>query len=74
MLAGASAVTMLVFQFGALSGVRPEPVEEIAAVIRANRTTERIGEFQVFVRNLTFYTGVRQTELFNHPQAREFIT
>ncbi|MGE3403939.1 MAG: ArnT family glycosyltransferase [Vicinamibacterales bacterium] len=73
-LAGTSAVFMLAVQFGALSGVRPEPVEEVAALIRANRTTERIGEFQVFVRNLTFYTGVRQTELFNHPQAREFVS
>jgi 4-amino-4-deoxy-L-arabinose transferase-like glycosyltransferase len=72
-LAGASAVFMLAVQFGALSGIRPEPVEEIAALIRANRTDERIGEFQVFVRNLTFYTGVKQTELFNQPQAREFI-
>ena len=72
-MASVSVVAMLSLQFGALSGIRPEPVEEMAALVRANRTAEPIGEYQVFVRNLVFYTGVKQTELFNETNALDFM-
>jgi hypothetical protein len=59
--------------FGALAGNRPEAVEQMAALIRANRTSEPIGVLAVFTRNLGFYTGVPRVELFDVKQASDFI-
>ncbi len=65
---------LLTVQFGALAGVRPEPVEEMAALVRANRAAaERVGEYKVFVRNLVFYAGFKQEDLFNEAMALEFL-
>jgi 4-amino-4-deoxy-L-arabinose transferase-like glycosyltransferase len=72
-MTGAGAVALLSLQFGAMAGVRPEPVEEMAALVRANHGAEPIGEYQVFVRNLGFYTGTRQTELYDESQAVSFL-
>lgn len=71
----ASAVALLLsVQFGALAGRRPEPVEEMAALVRAHRTAdERVGAYDVFVRNLIFYTGFQQAELFDDTRALEFM-
>lgn len=71
----ACAVTLLLaLQFGALSGRRPEPVEEMAALIQAQRTAaEPVGEYEVFVRNLGFYTRVKQVELFDEARALDFL-
>jgi hypothetical protein len=50
------AVLVLCVQFGALSGIRPEPVEEMAALVATHRTQdEPVGEYQAFVRNMVFY-------------------
>jgi 4-amino-4-deoxy-L-arabinose transferase-like glycosyltransferase len=68
-----AAVLLLSIQFGALAGVRPEPVETMAALIAANRTSEEVGSYQVFVRNLIFYTRFRQVELFNEARALDFL-
>jgi 4-amino-4-deoxy-L-arabinose transferase-like glycosyltransferase len=69
-----SVVLLLAVQFGGLSGGRPEPVETMAALIRAHRTGgEAVGQYQVFVRNLVFYTGFRQTSLFDESRALDFI-
>ena len=70
---GASLVALLAMQFGAFSGVRPEPAEQMAALVKANHASEAVGEYQVFVRNLTFYTGVQQEEIFNESQALSFL-
>jgi 4-amino-4-deoxy-L-arabinose transferase-like glycosyltransferase len=69
-----AAVTMLALQFGALSGIRPEPVEQMAALIRHHRTaSEPVGGYQVFVRNLIFYTGFPQVEIFDDRGVVEFF-
>ena len=68
-----AAILLLTVQFGALSGVRPEPVEQMAALISAHRLDEPIGTYQVFVRNLGFYTGLAQRDLFNEPLALDFL-
>ena len=69
-----AAGLLLTVQFGALAGVRPEPVEQMAALIRANRTTtEPVGEYQVFVRNLVFYLEFKQVELFDEARALDFL-
>ncbi|NOT28210.1 MAG: glycosyltransferase family 39 protein [Acidobacteria bacterium] len=68
-----AAMLLLTVQFGALSGVRPEPVEQMAALISAHRLEEPIGTYQVFVRNLGFYTGVAQRDLFTESLALDFL-
>ena len=73
-LAVSAAALMVAVQFGALAGVRPEPVEEMAALVRAHaRGGEGVGTYQVFVRNLVFYTREKTTELFGEGQALDFI-
>ena len=69
-----AAALLLTVQFGALAGVRPEPVEQMAALVRANRiATEPVGEYQVFVRNLVFYLEFKQVELFDEARALDFL-
>jgi 4-amino-4-deoxy-L-arabinose transferase-like glycosyltransferase len=73
-LAVSGAALMLTIQFGALAGRRPEAVEEMAALVRAHRTGgERVGEYQVFVRNLVFYLGFRQDDLYDLARAKAFV-
>ncbi len=68
-----AAAVMLGVHFGVLSGVRPEPVEQMAALIQTHRTAgEPVGEYDVFVRNLVFYAGFRQTALVD-ATAAEFL-
>jgi 4-amino-4-deoxy-L-arabinose transferase-like glycosyltransferase len=69
-----ATVVLLSLQFGALAGLRPEPVEQMAALVAEHRRAgEPVGAYQVFVRNLVFYTRVKQTELFNEGFALDFI-
>jgi 4-amino-4-deoxy-L-arabinose transferase-like glycosyltransferase len=73
---GAIAATLLLLavQFGALAGRRPEAVEEMAMLVRAQRTgNETIGVYGAFARNLGFYTGTARTEIFGPDQARDFL-
>jgi 4-amino-4-deoxy-L-arabinose transferase-like glycosyltransferase len=73
-LATSAALALLGMQFGALAGVRPEPVERMAALVATHRTgQESVGEYQVFVRNLVFYTPFAQTELFSESHAVDFM-
>ena len=69
-----AAALSLTVQLGALSGSRPEPVEEIASLIRANRAaSEPVGQFGVFVRSLVFYAGFTQTPIYDASQAVTFL-
>jgi hypothetical protein len=70
----AAVVVFFAVQFGALSGRRPEPVEEVARLIHQHRTGgEPVGQYQVFVRNLGFYTGLRHESLFDDATAAAFL-
>ena len=61
-------------QFGALSGRRPEAVDQMAALVRQHRAgNEPVGEYHVFVRNLVFYLGFRQEYLSTEARAVEFM-
>jgi len=72
--AACAASLLLSIQFGALVGIRPEPVEQMAALISAQRTqAEPVGEYQVFVRNLVFYAGFKQEELYDEARALDFV-
>jgi hypothetical protein len=65
-----AAAVLLALQFGALAGRRPEPVEEMAALVRAHRTAnEPVCIYNVFTRNLTFYSGIRLVHAFDIDQA-----
>ncbi len=69
-----AAALLLSVQFGALAGVRPEPVEQMAALIRAQRAgAEPVGTYQVFVRNLVFYTRFKQVDLFDEGLALDYL-
>jgi 4-amino-4-deoxy-L-arabinose transferase-like glycosyltransferase len=75
MTACATLLLMLLsLAFGALAGARPEPVERMAQLVRTHRHgEEQIGVYQVLVRNLVFYTRSRQVDLFDEPQALDFL-
>lgn len=73
-MAAAAAVLLLAVQFGALAGTRPEPVEAIAGLVQSHRAAdEPTGEFEVFERNLIFYTRFKQIELSNEGAALDFV-
>jgi 4-amino-4-deoxy-L-arabinose transferase-like glycosyltransferase len=70
----AAALLLLTWQFGALAGKRPEAVEQIAALIHANRFGgESIGEYETFVRNLPFYTRLKQVPVTDDTSALAFL-
>lgn len=74
-LALAASVMLLAIQFGALAGVRPEPVEEMAALVRQHRAgDEPVGGYGAFVRNLIFYTRLPQAELYSEDRALSFLS
>ena len=69
-----SALLLLTLQFGAFAGKRPEAVEQIAALIHANRLGgESIGEYETFVRNLPFYTRLKQVPVIDDTSAMVFL-
>jgi 4-amino-4-deoxy-L-arabinose transferase-like glycosyltransferase len=73
-LAVCSAGLMAAVQFGALAGVRPEPVEQMATLVAHHRTAgESVGTYEVFVRNLVFYTRFKTTDLFDEGRALDFL-
>ena len=69
-----AALLLLTLQFGAFAGKRPEAVEQIAALIHANRFGgESIGEYETFVRNLPFYTRLKQVPVTDDASATAFL-
>jgi len=69
-----AATLLLTLQFGAFAGKRPEAVEEIAAMIHANRHGgEPVGEYEAFVRNLVFYARFQQMQIFDDADALAFL-
>jgi 4-amino-4-deoxy-L-arabinose transferase-like glycosyltransferase len=73
-MAATATVVLLSAQFGALVGMRPEPIEEMAGLVQTNRAAgERVGEFDVFERNLIFYTRFPQVDLANDESAIAFM-
>jgi 4-amino-4-deoxy-L-arabinose transferase-like glycosyltransferase len=69
-----AALLLLTLQFGAFAGKRPEAVERIAALIHADRFgAESIGEYETFVRNLPFYTWLKQVPVTDDTSAMAFL-
>jgi 4-amino-4-deoxy-L-arabinose transferase-like glycosyltransferase len=70
----AGALVLVSVWFGALAGHRPEPVEQMAALIQSHRPSqEPIGVLDVFTRNLGFYTGAPRMQLYGVDQAGMFL-
>ena len=69
-----SIVTILTAQYIVLSRSGPEPVEEIAALLRSSAPKSvPYGRHRVFVRNLLFYAGRPHVALSSREQARTFL-
>jgi 4-amino-4-deoxy-L-arabinose transferase-like glycosyltransferase len=74
MAAVSAGLLLLSLQFGALVGIRPEPVERMAALVHENRHgNEPVATYQAFVRNLVFYSRVKQVELYDEGVALTFL-
>ena len=72
-IASAAAVTLVSLQFCVYSAAGLEPVQQMARHVTAVRKNEPSGTYRVFVRNLVFYTGVKQTDLANEEEAIEYL-
>ena len=70
-----AAVFLLAVQFGALAGLRPEPVEQMATAVRGASRGRRARRPvpRTFMRNLVFYTGVRPEDLADRTAAVRFL-
>jgi len=73
-MTAAAAILVLGVQFGALAGRRPEAVEAMATAVHSHRqAAERVGAYRSFVRNLVFYTHLKQEDLFDEAAAAMFL-
>jgi 4-amino-4-deoxy-L-arabinose transferase-like glycosyltransferase len=73
-LAVASVATFLALQYSIASAAGLEPVQRMAALYRQVRgEIGASGTYRVFVRNLVFYTGAKQTDLTDAESAAEFM-
>jgi 4-amino-4-deoxy-L-arabinose transferase-like glycosyltransferase len=69
-----AAALLVALQVGLLAGRRPEPVEEMAALVAANYAGgEPVGSYRAFDRNLVFYTRFRHVEIYGDQQAVDFM-
>ncbi len=69
-----AATVLLAVHFGALVSQRPDAVERMASLVRTHREgQERLGPYQVFVRNLVFYTGLPQQDFYDQADAVRFL-
>jgi 4-amino-4-deoxy-L-arabinose transferase-like glycosyltransferase len=72
-IAVAGALLLAGLQYG-LSPAGRDPVQDMAALVSQHRTKDQtIGTHRVFVRNLIFYTGVRQTDLPSEQRVADFL-
>jgi 4-amino-4-deoxy-L-arabinose transferase-like glycosyltransferase len=73
-LALAAAVTFPALQYGALSGTGEDTVQQVARAVASARTAhEEVGTYDVFVRNLVFYTRFRTMDLIGDDQLSAFL-
>jgi 4-amino-4-deoxy-L-arabinose transferase-like glycosyltransferase len=73
-LALASGLALPALVLGGLRGETDDAVLRAAAAVReARRANEPIGVSRVFVRNLIFYTGVKQLDLIDDEQLSTFL-
>ena len=70
----AAALTFPALQYGALSGSGDDTVERMADLVRQyNGEPGRVASYGVLVRNLIFYTGIRQQILWNEDELVKYL-
>ena len=73
-LAIGSSLALPALVIGGLAGGPEDAVHKAAQAVRAaHRADEPIGVARVFVRNLVFYTGLKQVDLINDEQLTAFL-
>jgi 4-amino-4-deoxy-L-arabinose transferase-like glycosyltransferase len=73
-IALASALTFTALQYGALTGGGDDAVQQMARLVRQHGgQAGAVGSYQVMVRNLIFYTGIRQQDLWNEDELVKFL-
>jgi len=72
-VATSAAATLVTLQFTFYSSGGPEPVQLMARRVLAIRQGEPSGTYRMFVRNLVFYTGVKQNDLVDEAEAVDFL-
>ena len=69
----AGAVTLVGLQYG-LSPAGRDPVQDMAALVVQHRQADQpVATYRVFVRNLVFYTGVKQDDLSSPEAVRAYL-
>jgi 4-amino-4-deoxy-L-arabinose transferase-like glycosyltransferase len=75
LVAFAAAVTFAVLPWGVLSAPRDSAVSQVARLVKeANGGGRPVGTYGVLVRNLVFYSGLKQTDLINDDHLAAFIS
>ena len=73
-LALAAAITFPALQYGALSGGADDTVQQMARLVRQHGGQPgAVGSYKVMVRNLIFYTGLKQQDLWNEDELVKFL-
>jgi 4-amino-4-deoxy-L-arabinose transferase-like glycosyltransferase len=73
-LACSAALSFALLPFGALPAPADSAVFEMARLVRdARGPDEALGTYRVFVRNLVFYTRLRQTDLIHDEHIRDWL-
>jgi 4-amino-4-deoxy-L-arabinose transferase-like glycosyltransferase len=72
-IALSAAATLVSLQFTVYSAGGLEPVQLMARQLMAVRKAEPSGTYRAFVRNLVFYTGVKQDDLVDEAEAIEYL-
>jgi hypothetical protein len=69
----AGALTLAGLQYG-LSPAGRDPVQDMATIVLRHRTAqEPVATYRVFVRNLVFYTGVKNIDLLNDQHVVDYL-
>lgn len=70
----ASVIALLSVRWSVLSQPATGGVKEMARLVTEARTAqEQVASYEVFVRNLGFYTRVRQTPVYSDDQMRDYL-
>lgn len=70
----AAAISLPALQLGVLAASTDDVVQQVARVIAAERQAhEPVASYRVLVRNLVYYTGVKQVDLVSADQFRTFL-
>jgi len=70
----AAALGLPALHYGALAASGDDTVQQMArAVLTARQAGEPVASYRVLVRNLVFYTGVKQGDLTSEEQLRDYL-